>query len=171
MRDWFVGILFVVGLFLLLYRGFSDLEDYVLDAAGVLAVGVAIFPMVATSERVTFSMHGFCAIAFFFCIAFVCLFCARDTLPLVRDQKRRSYLRKLYSLVGISMIASMIAAYLLNTVIKSTHRIFWVEACGVLSFGAYWWVKSWELGNTAAEPKAIQGRLLRVGREIREPTA
>src|ERR1700681_637670 len=41
MRDEFVGILFAVGAILFVYQGYSRLEDYALNLAGVLALGVA----------------------------------------------------------------------------------------------------------------------------------
>ena len=45
MRIWFVGILFVVAAFLYLYKGFTPLENYALNVAGVCALGVALVPM------------------------------------------------------------------------------------------------------------------------------
>ncbi len=44
MRSWFVGILFVLGIFLYLYKGFSTLENCLLNIAGLSALGVALFP-------------------------------------------------------------------------------------------------------------------------------
>ena len=44
MRDWFVGILFAVAACLYLYQGLSDKENYLLNAAGVFAVGIAVNP-------------------------------------------------------------------------------------------------------------------------------
>ena len=44
MRNVFVGILFAVGGLLFAYQGFSQLEDYALNLAGILAWGVALFP-------------------------------------------------------------------------------------------------------------------------------
>src|SRR5216684_1487516 len=82
MRDWFVGILFAVGIFLNLYKGYSNSENIALNFAGILAVGIAIFPMQwnCGTDCSWFSIHGLCAVLFFFCIAFVCIRCASDTL-------------------------------------------------------------------------------------------
>jgi hypothetical protein len=44
MRDEFVGILFAVGAFLCLYKGFTTFE-YALNLAGAFVIGVAAFPM------------------------------------------------------------------------------------------------------------------------------
>lgn len=44
MRDVFVGSLAAIGVFLLLYKGFSSREDRALNVAGVAAIAVALFP-------------------------------------------------------------------------------------------------------------------------------
>jgi len=180
MRDWFVGSLFVIGVFLYLYKGFSELENWLLNVGGILCVGVALFPMEwsachmrncdgtagfpgclapANPARHAFSLHGFCAITFFLCLALVCWFCAGDTLPLVKRDKTRRWLKGLYRVIAIAMIVSMAGAYILNTVLQNPARTFFVEAFGVWSFGAYWAIKSWELSHTAADEKALAGRL------------
>src|SRR6516162_3715528 len=96
MRNWFVGILFAVGALLYINQGHSSEEDWALNLAGVLAIGIAMFPMPWDCYRHPFSPHGFCAIAFFFCIAFVAAICSRDTLVLIRDPKVRARYRKAY---------------------------------------------------------------------------
>ena len=45
MRDWFVGFLCAIGVFLYLYKGFSNAENILLNIAGISAVGVAMVPM------------------------------------------------------------------------------------------------------------------------------
>ena len=44
MRVFFVGILCAIGVFLILYRGFSRTENWLLNFAGFSAIGVAFFP-------------------------------------------------------------------------------------------------------------------------------
>ena len=50
MRDIFVGILFAIGSFLYLYKGFSRQENYALNCAGLLALGIAVFPETPSVE-------------------------------------------------------------------------------------------------------------------------
>ena len=45
MRTIFVGVLFAIGVFLYLYKGYSVQENYALNFAGIFAATVAIFPM------------------------------------------------------------------------------------------------------------------------------
>src|SRR5215207_516937 len=44
-RVWFVGGLFAVGSFLMLYKGYTRREDWALNLAALFAIGVALFPM------------------------------------------------------------------------------------------------------------------------------
>jgi len=186
MRDWFVGSLFVVGMFLYLYKGFSRLENWLLNIGGVLAVLVALAPMPWQScdlavcgvaptpcKGPLLSAHGVFSVGFFLCIVAVCLFCAGDTLPLIKDagfknadQLIRRY-KATYRIIAVVMLASIAAAYLLNTLAGSASTVFWIETAGVWSFGAYWLVKSHELKKTAAEAKAARGELTRHNGKLR----
>ena len=47
-KKFFVGALCAIGVFLLLYKGYNLLEDRVLDAAGIGAVGIAFFRQLKT---------------------------------------------------------------------------------------------------------------------------
>lgn len=164
MRDWFVGALFAVGVALYLYKGFSRAENYLLNAAGVLAVGVAVFPMgwPETAKGPLFSLHGLCAIGFFVCIALVALCCAKTTFKLIKDKQERKRLERIYRGLGVLMILSMVVAYVFSTAIGDAAWKFYVEVFGILTFVLYWWFKSRELGKTRAQAKALQ-------KELRKP--
>jgi len=187
MRDWFVGSLFVVGMFLYLYKGFSRLEDYLLNIGGVSAVLVALVPMYWQSCNLAtcgvaatpckgpaVTAHGIFSYGVFLCMAAVCLFCAHDTLPLIKDagfenaDKLIQRYKWTYRVIAVLMLTSIAAAYLLNTLANNPSTVFWVEAAGVWSFGAYWLVKSNELKKTAAEEKAAKGRLTRHDGKLRD---
>jgi hypothetical protein len=184
MRDWFVGSLFVVGMFLYLYKGFSKLENNLLNVAGVLAVLVALVPMhwqscvlvicgttPATCKGASWSPHGVFAVGFFLCIVLVIFLCAEDTLPLIKDagfpnaDELIARYKKLYRAIAILMVASIATAYVLTVAGRYPSTEFWMEVAGIWSFGAYWLVKSHELSKTEAEAKAMCGDLkLRQGK-------
>lgn len=182
MRNWFVGPLFAISISLGLYRGYSRVEDYLLDAAAVLGVGIAVFPMDWDPAKLSgcgvpgsvlhvgvkvfgFPLHAVCAISFFLCIALVCWFCADDTLHLEPSETRRQALKVMYRGIAIVMPASMFVAWWLNTGLRTNKAVFWAEATGVCAFGAYWLLKGLELNRTAADQKAATGRLrLRSGK-------
>ncbi|WP_304224611.1 hypothetical protein [Gracilinema caldarium] len=46
MRDLFVGILFMVGLFLISYHGYDKEDNLVTNFSGLFAIGVALFPTI-----------------------------------------------------------------------------------------------------------------------------
>jgi hypothetical protein len=109
----------------------------------------------------------------FLCIAYVALFCADDTLDLIDGTdipdraKVIARFKLFYKLIGSAMITSILVAYILNTVLKTGFGTFWVEAAGILSFGVYWLLKSWELQMTAADMKAIHAQTRRAGGKVK----
>lgn len=161
MRDWFVGILFAVGAFLYLYRGFSWQEDWALNFAGVFAVGIAIFPVpwnCSTACELA-SVHSACAIAFFACIAYVSLFRASDTLHLLKDERRERQFRRAYQATGALLLLSPLSAVLMALVFMQLKSyVFFAELAGIWAFACYWLVKSRELSITNAEHLALTGQ-------------
>jgi hypothetical protein len=169
MRDCFVGILFVIGIILFLYKGFTRMEDWALNVAGIMALGVALFPMAWGTEfkgdeiaisGVQFSVHGFCAVALFLCIAYVCIFRAPDTLSLVKPDQLRARYRRTYKWLGVGMVVLPIAAFVFSSILHLRNSCtFLVEMAGVWVFALYWLVKSREILQTEADRKAAQGLL------------
>lgn len=169
MRNWFVGLLFALGIILYLYKGFTWLENWALNAAGIMGLGVALFPMAWGPSfpgnhlrflGLDFSLHGACAITLFFGIAYVCIFRASDTLPLIRDNAKRESYRKRYRLLGHMMWGFPVIAWVLSSLLTQ-HRnlIFLVEMVGVWIFAYYWWMKSREIAETNADKKALHNQL------------
>jgi len=163
MRDEFVGVLFAVGAFLYLYKGFTTLENYALNLAGILLVGVALFPKGGTSfGRIT--LHGTFAVLFFLSIAYVCIFRSSDTLSLISDATKVSRYRKTYKLLGWAMIAAPIAAVVLTAFFQwekdANPTVFLVESAGVFTFATYWIVKGREIALTNSERLAVAGEMV-----------
>jgi hypothetical protein len=153
-RDVFVGVLFLVGGFLYLYKGYSRRENWLLNIAGVCAWGVALFPTDwKGKEPFDFPYHVTFAIAFFACIALVAIFCAMDSVKDIENEKGRiERLRNTYRVIGVLMIgAPLVVVWLVRGL---GYRGFWtiaVECIGIWVFSAYWIVKSIELSATQAE--------------------
>jgi hypothetical protein len=164
MRDTFVGLLWAIGVFLYLYRGFSRQEDWSLNLAGVLAVGIALIPTGPDcAAKGGLTPHTALAVSFFATIAYVCLTRASDTLSLIEDPARAKQLRNIYRGLGAMMILSPLVAVALATLLQPSHPnsslVFFVEGVAVWTFAAYWLTKSWELRMTNAEEKAIERKL------------
>lgn len=158
MRVWFVGLLFAIGVFLYLYKGFSVKENLALNFAGLFAVGVAVFPMNwgCGNACSPVNMHGTCAVSLFLCIAFVSLWCAKDTLHLLENEELAASYRKQYRWLGVLMIASPLIALLITFLMQDFKKYtFFIEAAGVWAFAFYWWKKSEELSRSSAEKRAL----------------
>lgn len=163
MRNWFVGILWTIGSFLYLYKGFSRLENILLNLAGAFAIGVAMVPCNCWTEAQGPSnkVHNFVAVSFFVAMALVCLFCANDTIPLLPKGEQDAFRRR-YHAIGIVLILSPLAAIVVSYAIDRHNSYkFFIEAFAVWTFAFYWYTKSREFKITSAEKKAIEGRLRR----------
>lgn len=166
LRDEFVGTLILVAGFLYLYKGFTDLENLALNGAGISLCVVAVFPMQweCKPDCGFLSLHGAAAVVFFVAIAYVCLFRATDTLPLMKDRQKARWYARIYKGLGVAMVASPIIALSLVALFRSTPQeknpwIFFVEAVGVVVFGLYWLLKSLEITHTHSEERALEGDL------------
>lgn len=165
MRNAFVGILFAIGTSLYLYKGYSTVEDFVLDGAGILAVCVALLPT-SCPEKLkcdTFTapvLHGVSAVLFFILIAYICIFRSSDTLDKKIEPKnqisksRKKCYRRIYMILGVLMVAlPLFSALWLYFIDETGSLIFWVESTGVLVFSLYWIVKTWEIDESQLEKK------------------
>lgn len=163
MRDVFVGLLVAIGAFLFLYKGFSREENWALNLAGALAIGIALVPTTGRCDGSgeTWSVHTAFAFAFFVVIAGVCILLASDTLRLINDPARVRLFQRLYRLYGALMIVLPIAIAVVSRALDRGDAafpvIFLVETAAVLTFAAYWLTKSIELRQTHAEQHALAG--------------
>jgi hypothetical protein len=161
-RNWFVGGLWVVGAFMFLYRGFSEVEDIALNLSGLFAMLVPMIPCNCWESAVgaTDPLHSVAAVSFFLCMAFVCLFCASDTISLLPDTRTKDAFRRRYRIIGALLIASPFAAVAVSYAIVQRPNVrFFVEWFGVWVFASYWWTKSAEFRITSAEKLAAHGKV------------
>ena len=169
-RDLFVANLFVVGVFLLLYRGYSAAENIALDIGGICLTFVALLPTrpadftftaeATLIERIAYhqvslwglpvTAHGVCAVIFFCAIAFVAVFLSHETL----QDTKKDRLKPVYVGLGILMVLAPVTAWSFGQGIK----VFLVEAAGILVFSTYWAVKTWEFWGTKGAVEATFSR-------------
>ncbi|HXI12028.1 MAG TPA: hypothetical protein VNM92_05215 [Thermoanaerobaculia bacterium] len=159
MGDVFVGALIAVGISLFLYKGFGSRENYALNAAGIFAVMVALFPMRLASElggQLRSRVHYTSAILLFLCLGYVCIYRAGDTLSpsLVPDRKRAARLYYTYRVLGILMFTLPVSAIFFGRWWK-----YFAETVSVLTFAMYWAIKTVELRRSGADVLAAEGRL------------
>jgi hypothetical protein len=161
-RVLFVGILFALGSFLYLYRGFSWQEDVALNFAGLFALGVALCPMYYQDGYIPISndLHCTFAVLLFICMAYTAIFCHDETLRWVTNEKRRSHYRMAYNIIGWFMGLFPLVGLALALSFDAVQRhVFWIEAAGIWAFAAYWFVKSRELKESELEKQPATGRM------------
>jgi len=164
LRNYFVATLCVVGALLMMYKGFSAIEDWLLNVAGGCAVLLSITPCNCWHGADSHSAwHTTFAVSFFISMVLVCEFCARDTITLLPTQTQRDYFGRLYHAIGLFLFLSPAAAVAVAYLARvPDSRIFFIEWFGVYMFAGYWLAKSAEFHITAAEKRALKGELKKV---------
>lgn len=165
MRNWFVGILWAIGFFLILYKGFSPLEDWLLNFAGGFAVFTAMTPCNCEGPAALdkSKAHATFAILFFACMVCVCLFCARDTITLLPEKPDQDKFKRTYYTIALFLFVAPLAALAVAYFARAqSSLVFFIEWFAVWVFAAYWAVKSREFKITSAERRALFGALKNV---------
>ena len=120
-----VGVLWAAGTFLIFYRGYSRREDWALNLAGIAAAGVAFFPAdfgraAGEGRSLIGKLHFSSGLIFFLALAFVCLFCASDTLKHLKDEAKRIWFKRIYSGLGMAMVAVPAGVFALHYLLDRT---------------------------------------------------
>ncbi|ATY31356.1 hypothetical protein [Sphingomonas psychrotolerans] len=151
-----VGCLCATGLFLFLFHGLSNVENWILNLAGAAAISVAMNPMRAQQCRAgddMLSVHAASAILFFACLAVVAVIFSKRRIKHIKDPARRRAFETAYNAAGFAMIAMPAAVAATHFLRKAdvaavaadcTHWIFWIECFGIWAFAFYWFVKTLE---------------------------
>ena len=157
MRDFFVGTMCVVAVYLIAYRGYERIDGVVTDMSGVFALGVVAFPtstqMISAidvgifhlSDKVSQYFHVIFAALFFLSLAFISifLFTRSGGTNVGREKRRRNAIYRICGCVMVFAIAVMIIfyAFLRETGIAKTDPILFLETVALISFGISWFVK------------------------------
>jgi hypothetical protein len=159
LRDVFVGALVTTGTFLILYKIFTPLENWLLNVAGVGAILVAMLPCAVPGGRPPAEFtypagHAVFAIITFLCMGLTAIFCAPLTVGLLPPGKQKLF-RATYRTIGVLMFLLPALTGLFDA--AGWVNLFWVETAGLWVFGAYWIVKTIEFGITGREREVITG--------------
>ena len=166
MRVWFFGSLCAIALCLVAYKGYSKLENRLLNFAGLCAICVAALPMPWKCDDCSpVSFHYVAAVLLFLALAWVSIGCSHQTLK-EADSKTRLVYEPLYFLTGLGMVAFPITAWIWTWIIghKSAH-VFWMEFFAIWAFAWFWVFKNAELRTTSQslgkslEKAAVSGDL------------
>jgi hypothetical protein len=154
----FVGVLFVLGFFLLSYKGYEKIDDRTSDFGCICALGVALFP--TTSKNYTVHvMHFVFALLLFSTFIFFCLYLFRKTSGAKTVTRKKVLRNRVYVSCGIIMIVCVIGIALasfgvIGAAAGKYKIVFWLEAVALASFGFSWIVKGellWKDASTHTE--------------------
>ena len=174
LRALFVGLLFLLGGLLIAYRGFSLLDNWIHNLAGVSAWGVAIFPMKCPHVELPYSelcyllissnMHYVSALLLF---AFSIVSIIYNGGQVFRDLYKDLIPDKIGSFVFWRWISGIIVGggviYALLMLIMGGREllvtIVWIpESMGFIGFGIYWGTVTYYIfvANSRAEKQEKQ---------------
>jgi cytochrome b561 len=180
MRTIFVGMLCAICAALYLYKGFGTLENYLLNAAAFFGAVVAVVPenldehqvkvceglkILADAQVGRFPLHYTAAVLMFVCLAIVAWRCACETLAVLPPQHKHleARFRATYKIIGVLMLGFPLLGIVLNYMLAAKSDVFFVEAAGIWTFAAYWFVKSKEMALSKAEFRALKGEVMTEG--------
>ena len=157
MRDFFVGLLVGVSLFLMTYKGYERIDNIVTGIIGFTGLGVAIFPClksITSTETVGIfqinpvisnKIHLICAFTFFFLLAINSMFLFTLTksndIPKTKDKKIRNCI---YISCGIIILLSLVILLIRSLVgaeVENDKTLLIFETVMLLAFGISWLVK------------------------------
>jgi hypothetical protein len=190
MRDFFVGLMCAVSLFLVTYKGYDNLDDAVTNLCGLFAFFIAAFPtciihgdharvgILQLPDTVSMYVHLASAFLFFLLLALNSMFLfTKTTSADISDAKRRRNF--IYRLCGIVILASLflLAIYVLflqKTPVAKALPVLVLEAVMLLAFGFSWLVKGDTLFRdrpalAAATPAGAGATPAGVGTKAEEP--
>jgi len=156
MGDVFVGILCMVAIFLVSYRGYNKIDNVASNLAGIFALIVAFFATsnsndIECSVRILSTTgwreltHYIAAAMFFITLAFMSYFLfTKSRGPKTKEKILRN---KVYRSCGIIIITSILVILLfrninwLNIHLAIYKPVFWLEWIALAAFGTSWLVK------------------------------
>jgi hypothetical protein len=146
-RDLFVGILCIIGIFLISYRGYDKRDNWCSSIAGIAAILTAFFPVkneidltysfLTVNGTISNILHLVFAAIFFIALSYMSFF----LFTLGKDKIRNI----IYKISGIIMFSFMIFFSLVYWLFPefsiATKFTFICETIMVFSFGTSWLIK------------------------------
>jgi len=153
MRDVFVGILCVVGIFMVANQAFERPDRIASTFAGICAIGVAMFPTDGTITcgtqdavtKLTGTVHYISASSLFLAFAYMSILRFTKSSHAKQHRTGRKKIRNAIYLACGWTIVACIAIILVHHLTTDTPNgwlpTFWLEAISLFAFGISWLVK------------------------------
>ena len=143
--DILVGILFVLGFFLMTYKGYNAIDSRTANFGCVFALGVALCPTTSFNHTIHI-LHFVFAILLFSVFIFFSIYLFRKTDPDKEFTKQKGNRNKVYLACGIIMILCIVGIAIsmiwLTQLSATYHLVFWFESIALISFGVSWVTKA-----------------------------
>lgn len=143
--DILVGVLFVLGFFLMAYKGFDRIDSLTANLGCVFALGVALCPT-TSSNQVVHILHFVFAMLLFSVFIFFSIYLFRKSDPKKKCTPQKNKRNRIYLVCGIIMIvaiaAIIVSMFWLEEASKKYHLVFWFESVALMSFGFSWITKA-----------------------------
>jgi hypothetical protein len=169
-RDEFVGMLFIVGAFLMAYNGHTTGQSRASKVASLAAILVALFPTNCNTCNINpiAIVHYCSATTLFSILAYFCLgpFSKKADDKEKGGKSKKARRRKIiYKICGIIMIVCLVTVGIsLAAKIGSEVRIiYWAEAVALAAFGVAWMTASKPIKFLAEEGELLFKKELKVG--------
>ncbi|MCW2718877.1 MAG: hypothetical protein JWR81_2699 [Pseudonocardia sp.] len=149
MRNVLVGALFAIAVFLISYR-YGPQDNRAGTLAGVMAIGVALFPTSPanpTAQQQTIGIvHLVCAGVFFLTLAYFSYFLFTRTDPARPPTRRKLQRNVVYRVCGVLIVVCLVLAVLSDNLlgralVDALNPVFWLESVAIVAFGVSWLVK------------------------------
>lgn len=148
--DVFVGFIFAISFFLIAYKGYDRLDQWLTNSAGFCAVLVTILPTgqnmdeqcsVRVVEEFAWrtTAHNILAILFFLILAYMSYFQFTKTSGNMTAQKVDR--NKIYRICAIVMIVALVMIPIFSAFPIFPKVIFWMEWVAMAAFGFSWLTK------------------------------
>ena len=157
-RGVFVGVVVAIGVALMAYRGYTRGENVLLNAAGVLAIVVALVPTADPAlpdQNVGTVIHAVAALGFFVLAALSIVFYGHETVGAVAKRQLRRGYRAIYRVLTALVLIFPVIAFLLARVVDPTAWLFVVETAALYAFAIFWLVKTYELARSHGEMRLV----------------
>ncbi len=166
MRDFLVGMLFSVAIFLISYKGYELIDDVVTNLSGFFALGIIAFPtsmftgevvrvgVFQIQDNISQYYHLVFSVLFLLSLSFnsMFLFTRHGGSP-SREKKIRNGVYVASGLIMLSCVAGMIVyiAFYSHTPLAKERPVLVFETIALISFGVSWLVK----GHTIFRDKQL----------------
>ncbi len=155
-RDFFVGILFVMSLFLMTYKGSYRIDNWITSITGIAGLMIAVFPCYNSEfDKIPVGLfqlysetsnyfHQTSAATFFLLLAINSIFLFTRKEGVVTKQKiKRNVVYVTCGVIILVCFAALVLSMLIFSFEQRAHSkiILIIEAIALLAFGVSWLVK------------------------------